>query len=160
MAFECFQCGKCCAHLGLVHSIKEKYGNYRYLIYNQYTREEIPVTVDPDKREIFEDTSIFEKYPRACPFFRYRPGSERACCSVHLTRPEICRDYQCWRLLILNPRGRRVGKIPYIRTLVSDDPLLNRIWEDCVEQQNDPDDRRWEDAMITILTKAGYTVRR
>lgn len=160
MAFECFQCGKCCAHLGLVQSIKEKYGNYRYLIYNQYTREEIPVTVDPDKREIFEDTSIFEKYPRACPFFRYRPGSELACCSVHLTRPEICRDYQCWRLLILNPRGRRVGKIPYIRTLVSDDPLLNRIWEDCVEQQNDPDDRRWEDAMITILTKAGYTVRR
>ncbi|MCK9579580.1 MAG: YkgJ family cysteine cluster protein [Methanoregula sp.] len=160
MVFECFQCGECCAHLGLVHSIEKEYGYYRYRIHNKYTNEDTLVTVDPDKHALFDDKTIFEKIPLACPFFRYQPGSDLAFCTVHHTRPEICRDYQCWRLLILNPRGRRVGKIPHIRSLVSDDPLLNRIWEDCVEHHNEPDDRRWEDAMITTLTRAGYTVRR
>ena len=160
MAFECFQCGECCAHLGLVHSIKEEYGNYRFLIHNRYTSEETPVTVDPDKHAIFDDKSIFEKLPQTCPFFRHQPGSELAYCTVHLTRPEMCRDYGCWRLLILNHRGRRVGKIKYIRTLISDDTLLNRIWEDCIEHLHEPDDQRWEDEMIRILTRAGYTVRK
>jgi uncharacterized protein len=160
MAFECFQCGECCAHLGLVHSIKEEYGNYHFLIHNRYTNEETPVTVDADKHAIFDDKSIFAKLPQTCPFFRHQPGSELAYCTVHLTRPEMCRDYGCWRLLILNHRGRRVGKIKYIRTLISDDALLNRIWEDCIEHIHEPDDPRWEDSMIKTLAKAGYSVRK
>ncbi len=160
MAFECFQCGECCAHLGLVQSIKEEYGNYRFLLYNRYTREDTLVTVDPDKHGLFDDTSIFEQLPHTCPFFRHQPDSDLAICTVHNTRPEICRNYQCWRLLIRNSRGRPVGKIPHIRTLVSEDPLLNRIWEECIEHNPEPDDRRWEDAMIATLAKAGYSVRR
>jgi len=127
MAFECFQCGECCAHLGLVHSIRESYGNYRFLLSNHYTNEDMLVTVDHDKHALFDDKSIFEKLPQACPFFRHRPGSELAYCTVHITRPEICRDYRCWRLLILNHRRRRVGRILYVHTLVSDDAHLNRI---------------------------------
>lgn len=160
MAFECFQCGECCAHLGLVHSIKEVCGDYHFLIHNRYTNEETRVTVDPDKHAIFDDKSIFVKLPQTCPFFRHQPGSELAYCTVHLTRPEMCRDYGCWRLLILNHRGRRVGKIKYIRTLISEDTLLNRIWDDCIEHIHEPDDQRWEDSMIKILTKAGYSVRK
>jgi hypothetical protein len=79
---------------------------------------------------------------------------------VHRTRPEICRDYGCWRLLILNHRGRGVGRIKYIRTLCSEDPHLTRIWDDCIEPLREPDDRIWEDTMIRILTTAGYAVRR
>jgi uncharacterized protein len=160
MAFECFQCGECCAHLGLVHIVKEDYGNYKFLIYNAYTGEKTPVTVDPDKHAIFDDKRIFEKLPQTCPFFRHQPESELAYCTVHLTRPEICRDYGCWRLLILNHRGSRVGKIKYIRTLISEDSLLNRIWDDCIADIDEPDDRLWEDQMIRILSKAGYSVRK
>jgi len=156
--FECFRCGECCHHLGHVHSILESYGNYRFLIYNQYTGEEIPVEVDPDKREIFEDKSIFSTLPDACPFFRYQPGSELAYCTVHLTRPEICQDYRCWRLLILNHNGRRVGRIRCIRTLSSDDPHLTRVWELCIENNAEPDDAVWETGMIRILTRNGFTV--
>lgn len=160
MTFECFQCGECCSHLGYVHSIKESYGEYRFLIYNNYTGEETPVTVDPDKHELFEDKSIFEQLPNTCPFFRHRPGTEFAYCTVHLTRPEICRDYGCWRLLIINHSGRRVGRVKYIRTLCSDDSLLTRIWDSCTDIHNEPDDRKWEDAMIRTLMRAGYTVRK
>ena len=118
------------------------------------------VTVDPDKRGLFDDRSIFGKLPHTCPFFRHRPGSELAYCTVHLTRPEICRDYGCWRLLILDHRGRRAGRIKYIRTLCSDDTFLTELWEQCIEEHREPDDRIWEDRMIRILQKAGYSVRR
>ena len=160
MAFECFQCGECCRQLGLVHSIQETYGDFRFLICNQYTGEKTPVGIDPDKREIFEDKSIFAKLPDACPFFRFRPGSELACCTVYQTRPEICRDYGCWRLLILNHQGRRVGRVRYIRTLCSDDPHLTRLWESCIENLQEPDDAVWENGMIRILSRNGFTVRK
>jgi uncharacterized protein len=160
MAFECFRCGECCTHLGHVHVVREDFGNYHFLIFNNFTGEETPVTVDPDKREIFDEKSILKQHPHTCPFFRHQPGGELAYCTVHLTRPDICHDYQCWRILILNPRGRPVGKIRYIRTLISDDPFLNRIWEDCIEHLDEPDDRCWENEMIRILTRAGYAVRK
>jgi Fe-S-cluster containining protein len=104
--------------------------------------------------------SIFEKLPHTCPFFRHRPGSEKAYCTVHLTRPEICRDYGCWRLLILDHRGRRAGRVKYIRTLCSEDTLLTRLWESCIENHREPDDKKWEDEMIRILRQAGYSVRK
>ena len=160
MAFECFQCGGCCAQLGLVHEIRADYGDGRFLVHNRYTGEETEVAIDPDKHDLFADTSIFQKLPHTCPFFRHQPGSDLAYCTVHLTRPGICRDYGCWRLLILNHRGRRVGRIEYIRTLRSDDPLLTRIWEECIEHDPEPDDAVWEDRMIRTLAKAGFTVRR
>jgi Putative zinc- or iron-chelating domain len=160
MPFECFQCGDCCEHLGLVYKIKEDYGGFRFLIHNNYTGEETAVSVDPDKRDLFMDKSIFKRLPNTCPFFRHQPGSEKTCCTVHLTRPEICREYRCWRLLILNHRGRRVGKIQYIRTLCSADPSLIKLWNSCIEDHREPDDRIWEDRMVGILTKAGYTVRK
>jgi Fe-S-cluster containining protein len=160
VAFECFQCGECCSQLGLVYSVTRTYGNYRFLIYNQYTGEEIPVEVDPDKREIFEDKSIFETLPGTCPFFRRQPGTGLAYCTVHRTRPEICRNYGCWRLLVINPRGRRVGRIEYIRTLRSDDRYLTDLWDRCIENDQEPDDAAWESRMIRILARHGFTVRK
>ncbi len=110
MVFYCEQCGECCSHLGLVHSITEDHGNYEFVVFNRYTNESDVVTVDTDKKAIFDDKSIFEILPEACPFFRHQPGSEKAFCTVHFTRPEICRDYGCWRMLILNrPAGGWAG---------------------------------------------------
>jgi Fe-S-cluster containining protein len=144
----------------MVHVIKEDRGNNTFLVHNNYTNEENVVTVDQDKIAIFSDKSIFEKIPHACPFFRHQPGSEKAYCTVHLTRPEICRDYGCWRLLILDHRGRRAGRIKFIRTLHSEDSILSEIWEKCIENHQEPDDKIWEENMIRILTRAGFTVRK
>jgi Fe-S-cluster containining protein len=144
----------------MVHVIKEDRGNNTFLVHNTYTNEENVVTVDPDKIDIFLDKSIFNKIPHACRFFRHKPGSEKAYCTVHLTRPEICQDYGCWRLLILDHRGRRAGRIKFIRTLHSEDSFLSEIWEKCIENHQEPNDAIWEENMIRILTKAGFTVRR
>jgi len=144
----------------MVHFIKEDRGNNTFLVHNNYTNEQNVVAIDPDKIEIFLDKSIFKKIPHACPFFRHQPGSEKAYCTVHLTRPEICRDYGCWRLLILDHTGRRAGRIKFIRTLHSEDSFLTEIWEKCIEHHQEPDDAIWEENMIRILTKAGFTVRK
>jgi Fe-S-cluster containining protein len=118
------------------------------------------VTVDADKYALYEDMSIFEKLPEACPFFRHRPGSEKAFCTIHLTRPEICRDYGCWRMLIVNRNGLRAGRIMFSRYLCSEDPLLTRIFEECIDPIREPDDNRWDNLVITELTARGYAVRK
>jgi len=157
--FECSQCGECCSHLGLVHIILEDYGNYRYLVNNQYTGEKTTVIVDPDKILLFSDRSIFTERPEACPFFRYDHDVAKGYCTVHHTRPEICRDYGCWRMLILDAEGRRAGRIMYQRFLASEDERLTRLFAEQINIITTSDDAAWDKRLIHILQAAGYTVR-
>jgi Fe-S-cluster containining protein len=157
--FECSQCGECCSHLGLVHTIREDYGNYRYLVNNQYTGEKTTVMVDPDKILLFRDRSIFKERPEACPFFRYDRDRARGYCTVHLTRPEICRDYGCWRILILDAEGKRAGRIMCQRFLASEDERLTQLFEEQINMIPEADDAAWDQRLIHILAADGYTVR-
>jgi uncharacterized protein len=159
MPFECSQCGECCSHLGLVHTIREVYGDYRFLLNNEYTGEKTAVTVDPDKIALFCDRSIFRERPEACPFFRYDRAFAKGYCTIHLTRPEICRDYGCWRLLILDAKGKRAGRIMCRRHLASEDEALTRLFEEQVNNLVEPDDAVWDERVIRVLVAAGYTVR-
>jgi len=160
MVFECQQCGECCHHMGQVHIIKETIGESGFLVNNQYTGEKTAVIIDQDKHDLFENKSIFLEQPEACPFLRYKKEDRKAYCTVHLTRPEICRDYGCWRLLILNSRGLRAGRIMYQRAFFSDDADLTRLWNTCIDPLNEPDDQAWEEKVIKILINACYTVRK
>ena len=160
MPFECFRCGDCCRQLGYVHFIEKEYGDYRFLIRNTYTGERDTVTVDPDKRVLFDDRGIFADLPDACPFFRREPEQGLAACTIHLTRPSICREYGCWRILIISPRGFPAGKVRYLRDLVTDDQYLRKIWDECIAGLAEPDEGRWEEMMTRMLVRAGYSVRR
>ena len=159
MPFECSQCGECCSHLGLVHTIQEDCGNYRFLLRNKYTGERTAVAVDPDKIPLFDDKGIFLERPEACPFFRYDLVSAKGYCTIHLTRPGICRDYGCWRLLILDSEGKRVGRIMDRRHLASEDEALTLLFEEHINQLVEPDDALWDERVIRVLVTAGYTVR-
>jgi len=159
MSFECCRCGECCSHLGLVHKIIEDYGDYHFLVYNQYSGERTAVSVDPDKVSLFLDKSIFLQSPEACPFFRYGPVSAEKYCTIHMTRPEMCNDYGCWRLLILNSTGKRAGRIMGRRFLASEDEALTRLFEDNSNNLVEPDDAAWEENVILMLTRSGYKVR-
>lgn len=160
MVFECQQCGECCHHMGQVHRIRETFGEFEFLVNNQYTGEKTAVSIDPDKHDLFTDSSIFLEQPEACPFLRYNQNDRKALCTVHLTRPEICRDYGCWRLLILNSRGIRAGRILYQRAFFSDDADLTRLWMTCIDHLNEPEDEIWDEKVTMILINAGYTVRK
>lgn len=160
MPFECSQCGECCSHLGLVHTIREDYGNHRYLVNNQYTGEKTVVVIDPDKHRMFADRSIFTERPEACPFFRYDRTGAKGYCTVHLTRPEICRDYGCWRILILDAEGKRAGRIMCHRFLASEDERLRKLFDEQVNADEEPDDAAWDERLTRVLVLAGYTVHK
>lgn len=155
MGFFCQQCGECCSIMGEVLSVSKDFGGYRFLVANRYTGEETPVEIDPDKHDLFLHT---ESLPSACPFLRYR--DEKAFCTVHLTRPEMCRDFGCWRLLIIDRSGGRAGRVMYQRFFCSEEPSLALFWDENVRNLDEQDDQRWDDAVIEILSRAGYTVIR
>ena len=159
MPFECSQCGECCTVLGLVHTIHEVCGPLSFIVNNRYTGEKTRVVIDPDKVSLFSDQGIFSSHPDACPFFRFEPVSGTGFCTVHLTRPEICRDYGCWRILILDSRGRRAGRIMAQRHLASEDPVVTRLFLDQIDRLVEPDDAAWDDRVVRMLREAGYTVR-
>jgi hypothetical protein len=146
--------------MGQVHTIQEICGEFAFLVNNEYTGEKTAVVVDQDKRNLFLDKSIFREQPEACSFLRYRGEDGKAYCTVHLTRPEICRDYGCWRLLILNSRGSRAGRIMYQRSFFSEDADLTHLWEMRIDLLNEPDDAIWDAEVTKILITAGYSVRK
>jgi Fe-S-cluster containining protein len=117
------------------------------------------VTVDPDKIALFSDHSIFTERPEACPFFRYDRVGAKGYCTVHLTRPEICRDYGCWRILILDAEGKRAGRIMCQRFLASEDERLTRLFLAQVNDIAEADDAAWDERLTRVLVAAGYTLQ-
>jgi Fe-S-cluster containining protein len=146
--------------MGLVHQIKERLNVFEFILLNKYSGEETKVTIDSDKCGLFIDRSSITNLSEACPFLRWGTEQQNAFCTVHLTRPEICRDFGCWRILICDPSGKRVGRIFRTRTLLSEHPSLITLWEGCSEVHREPDDGKWEERVVEILTSAGYKVRK
>jgi uncharacterized protein len=160
VACKCCQCGSCCSHMRIVHATIEERGNYTFIVHNAYNGDVKEVRVDPDKIALFEDRSSIEELPDACPFLRFDEKAGKALCTVHLTRPDLCREYCCWRLLILDPRGKRAGRVMYQTTFLPDDDELSRLWERVQPTLNGLCGTEWDGAVIDALTKAGYRVRR
>ncbi len=143
-----------------IHQIEEDCGNHVFRIRNTYNGERTLVTVDVDKLLLFEDRGILEEWPEACPFVRRDLVHDRICCTVHQTRPELCREFGCWRILILDPGGNRVGRIMGSRHLSTEDDALRRIWEDHVGSLSTLDEAAWEEAVANLLVRKGYSVFR
>jgi hypothetical protein len=71
----------------------------------------------------------------------------------------MCRDYGCWRLLILDSKGMRAGRIMGRRHLASEDEVLTRVFEESIDTLAASDDVTWDRKVTGILARAGYTVR-
>lgn len=160
MPFYCQQCGECCTQMGYVHTIKAEYGNHEYLIRNEYTGEETRSRVSPQMLHLFEDKSIFERWPNACPLFRYDDAEKKGYCTVYPTWPEICREFSCWRLLILDAFGKRAGRVMTGTYLACEDTLLRHVWDYHIREMEAADDADWLRKVTKILTRLGFTVIR
>lgn len=160
MAFRCQQCGECCSSMGDVIGIREQTGPSEFLIWYKITGEERRVWIDPDKLELFLSQDISRRRPMACPFLREQsPGS--AICTVHYTRPDLCRQYSCFRMLVLGPGGERLGRVvDASRFFTTMDPGLREVWDRDVAGTVIADDARWEDYVDRVLSAAGYRVIR
>jgi hypothetical protein len=159
IACKCCQCGSCCCHMQDVHRVIEDCGDYTFVIHNHYTGDVDTVRVDPDKTALFEDKSSLEGQSDACRFLRFDTAG-KGWCTVHLTRPYICREYCCWRLLILDSRGKRAGRVMYQTLFLPDYDDLGQLWERVKPTLEGLSGTEWDGKVISILTASGYRVRR
>lgn len=142
-----------------VHRVIEERGDYTFIIHNHYTGDAEEVRIDPDKRALFEDGSSAGGLPNACFFLRFDREAGKAWCTVHRTRPALCREY-CCRLLILDPQGKLAGRVTYQRAFVPDTDDIGRLWEQMQPALDGLSGAEWDDAFIRTLTAAGYRVCR
>ncbi|NLB01573.1 MAG: YkgJ family cysteine cluster protein [Methanomicrobiales archaeon] len=142
-----------------VHRVIEECGGYTFVVHNHYTGDIEEVQVAPDRRALFEDWSSIEKLPNACFFLRFDNETGKAWCTVHQTRPALCREY-CCRLLVFDSQGKLAGRVTYQTALIPETDDLIRLWEQVQPELDRLRGTEWDDAFIHILTTAGYSIRR
>lgn len=146
--------------MGDVIGIREQAGPAEFVISYKITGEERRVWIDPDKRDLFFNQDLRTHRPLACPFLRERsPGL--AICTVHYTRPDLCRQYGCFRILVLGADGTRRGRVVegsrYFTTM---DAELRALWDREIATVEIPADPNWEAFVERMLVREGYRVIR
>jgi hypothetical protein len=143
--------------MGDIIGIDEQTGPDTYRIRFSATGEERTVTLDPDKKDLFLARESVQSHPMACPFLRFRDS--RAFCTVHATRPGLCRQYGCFRVLILDNSGRHIGRVQDgSRIFSSLDHSLHELWDREITGADIPDEAAWEQWVRDVFTRAGYRV--
>ncbi len=156
MPFYCLRCGECCSAMGDVHALEGDPSTGRCIVVNRYTGERTPVEVDPDKAGLLDRPAI----PGACPLFRRDAGGPGVC-PVHETWPSVCAEYACWRLLVLDPSGRRAARVMGHRHIAVDDPALEAVFtQHRIALDRAVDDAAWDAALVACVEAAGYRVIR
>ena len=156
MPFYCLRCGECCSAMGDVHALEGNLAGCCCVVVNRYTGERTLVTIDLDKAGLLDRPAI----PGACPLFR-RDDAGRGVCPVHETWPVVCAEYACWRLLVLDPSGRRAARVMGHRHIALDDPALEAvIARHRVALDLAVDDATWDAALVAVVESAGYRVIR
>lgn len=157
MTFECQQCGDCCSTMGEIISIQDQIGPWKFRIGFTDGEERI-VSVDPDKYELFRKQDRTEKKTIACPFLRKTSGEKRIC-TVHASRPGLCRAYVCSRIFILDKNGKKAGRVRNgSRILVTKDRSLLDLWNTTVRDLQIHSEEEWESMVEDVVQNAGYTI--
>lgn len=156
MTFECQMCGKCCGSMGEIIAVREQLSDTRFRIWFTVTGEERTVILDPDKRDLY--TTSPAPSGMACPFLRRAEGGS-VICTVHGSRPDLCRQYGCFRILVLDDEGDRIGRVmDGTRFFTATDPDLHAFWHRTCAGLDIPDERLWEETIAGILTRKGYRI--
>ena len=160
VVFRCQQCGECCSSMGDVIGTREQTGPSEFLVWYKITGEERRVWIDPDKQGLYRTQDIRKIRPMACPFLRQQ-SSGSAICTVHYTRPDLCRQYACFRVLVLGPEGERLGRVvDASRYFTTMDPELRALWDREIAGVEIPDEELFEEYVEHVLSGAGYRVIR
>lgn len=146
--------------MGEIIEIREQLDSRTFRIGFTVTGEERIVSVDPDKINLFCETELTTSRPMACPFLR-EASTKKFVCSVHMSRPGLCRQYSCYRLLVLDAKMNRIGKVADAsRYFTTSDLDLRRVWNQKIAELVIPDEFLWEEYVEHSLVRAGYVVVR
>jgi Fe-S-cluster containining protein len=159
-AFECTLCGKCCMHAGgELIEVEKRLTGRDFLCRQKIVGGTFRARVEERFLDIFRDSSENDAHPSWCPFLRSLPGEkEKYVCTVHNSRPLVCRSYTCCAMRIFAGDGREAGKVKGRRSLVTEDAALRRCWEEGVAPLKTDNDVAWRSEVAAVLGRAGYQV--
>ena len=139
--FNCNWCGKCCRSFGEFIRIERQLTSRDYYCRFGITNELFLVHVQPEFAEEISTDLEGRETPAdgsshdGCIFSRKNPDGPGFICAIYPTRPTICREFRCYRMLIHHAgSGELRGKVLGINELKSADPDLVRLWTEKVSQ--------------------------
>jgi uncharacterized protein len=161
-AFECNRCGKCCVSLGPHVLIERQLNDREYYCRSAIDNEMFPAIVDPMYREEISDeyetrgSYGHETNKKSCGFLRKNREGEGTVCAIYATRPKVCRDFRCYRMIIRTREREICGRVIGKYTLITGDAVLERLWNAQVVAISPADPVAWEKNVAGILAEHGY----
>lgn len=135
--FDCNWCGKCCSSFGEFIRIERQISGRDYFCRYGITDELFPVHVQPEFADEIEedfgesDGKNTNNLQKNCVFMKKNPEGPGFACAIYPTRPTICREFLCYRMLIHHQESGEVrGKVIGINELRTHDEILARIWNE------------------------------
>jgi Fe-S-cluster containining protein len=186
--FECDRCGKCCRSFGTFITIERQLSNRDYYCRFGITRElffihVLPEYVDAISEEYEQEGEGGDDNNRKkCIFLQKDRHGDGFTCAIYPSRPLICREFKCYRMLIYNSGGQLCGRVIGRNELTTADENLANLWKDKVAHIPPPasprppqlpqknmhqdtethihgshvNDSEWAGTVITILKAHGY----
>jgi hypothetical protein len=160
--FECEWCGKCCASLGPHIRIERQLNDRDYycrsIIDNTFFSARVDSAFCEEIAEEFETGGALPPGTerRTCRFLRHYPDREGMVCAIYATRPKVCRDFRCYRMLIRTRDGIVCGRVIGKNTLRTEDAALEKIWHERVAAVPYGDAPEWAKTVGAILAGHGY----
>ncbi|MCJ7742899.1 MAG: YkgJ family cysteine cluster protein [Methanoregula sp.] len=157
IAFDCTRCGKCCASFGEFIKIERQLTSRDYYCRYGIKNELFLAHLEGDYADSQHPSSKEGEPVKGCPFMRENQNGKGIACAIYTSRPRICRDFRCYRMVIVNRAGLECGRIMGRNDLKTTDETLERIWkEHIVPLLPSHSDTRWENAVIDALAAHGY----
>ena len=143
--FECNWCGKCCGSFGEFIKIERQLTNRDYYCRYGITNEVFLVHVKPefaddiDEEFMGSDPKNPDPVKKGCIFSRRNPDGKGFACAIYETRPNICREFKCYRMLIQHPTtGELRGRVIGVNELRTHDEILQAIWTEKISRLPHP----------------------
>lgn len=165
--FTCDSCGKCCSSFGSFITIERQLNDRDYFCRYSLTRDLFPVHVNGEFSDEVSDRycarsgtpSPTGKSP--CPFLCRNPEGTGFACAIYDSRPPVCREFRCYRMLIYNRDNRLIGKVIGAGEISTSDPALARLWKEQIASVphahppggNDPD---WVKKVTALLAAHAF----
>ncbi|MGA2120811.1 MAG: YkgJ family cysteine cluster protein [Methanoregula sp.] len=134
--FTCDSCGKCCSSFGSFIAIERQMNDRDYYCRYSLTRDRFPVHVDAEYTD-----EVSERYSapagtggsagkRPCPFLCRKKDGVGLTCAIYATRPQVCREFRCYRMLVYDSSGHLSGKVIGAGEISTVDETLARLWKE------------------------------
>jgi uncharacterized protein len=164
--FVCDWCGKCCRSFGEFIKIERKLTDRDYYCRYGITNDLVLVHVQPEYADAVSGTWSEQKpgsenAEKKCTFLQKNPAGNGFVCTIYPTRPPVCREFRCYRMLIHNSGGDLVGRVIGQNEIKTRDEVLAALWKDQVSHlphNNKPNapDTAWMTSVMAVLEKNGY----